>query len=161
MGGRVGWGCIDGPGGDDYHGLDGGETFGARRKGGGVVLQTALKVTGIDHVVLYVRDLERAKRFYMGLLGLEWEHGDAGAAFLRCGAQQVALFEADPGSDIHAGSEVNHLALRLGVGTRSEVRAVLEAAGVRIYGREGDPDCVYFQDPDGHRLQLLTPADRG
>jgi catechol 2,3-dioxygenase-like lactoylglutathione lyase family enzyme len=124
------------------------------------VIQTALKVTGIDHVVLYVQDLERSKRFYMGLLGMEWEHGDDGAAFLRCGTQQVALFEAEAGTDIHAGSEVNHMALRLGTGTRAEVKAILEAAGCKVHGRPGDPDCLYFDDPDGHRLQVLTPAER-
>ncbi len=25
---------------------------------------------------------------------------------------------------------------------------------------QGDPRCSYFSDPDGHRLQLLTPAER-
>jgi catechol 2,3-dioxygenase-like lactoylglutathione lyase family enzyme len=124
------------------------------------MLQTALKVTGIDHVVLHVRDLERSKQFYMGLLGMEWEHGGGKQAFLGCGRQQVALFEVDPGEEVHAGSEVNHMALNLGTGTRAEVKAVLEAAGIAVYGREGDPDCLYFQDPDGHRLQVLTPAER-
>lgn len=125
------------------------------------MVQTALQVTGIDHVVLYVRDLERSKQFYMGLLGMQWEHGDAGAAFLRCGSQQVALFQAAPNADIHAGSEVNHIALRLASGTREEVKAILEAAGLEVHGRPGDPGCLYFRDPDGHRLQLLTPAERG
>jgi catechol-2,3-dioxygenase len=134
--------------------------LGVTVKGGGVVIQTGLKVTGIDHVVLYVRDLACSKQFYMGLLGMEWEHGDDGAAFLRCGSQQVALFEAKPGAEIHAGSEVNHMAMRLGTGTREEVKAILEAAGCQVHGRPGDPDCLYFQDPDGHRLQVLTPAER-
>ena len=38
------------------------------------MLGTALKVTGIDHVVLHVQDLARAKRFYIDLLGFEVAH---------------------------------------------------------------------------------------
>jgi catechol 2,3-dioxygenase-like lactoylglutathione lyase family enzyme len=123
------------------------------------MLQTALRVTGIDHVVLYVRDLERAKEFYMGLLGMEWEHGGPGQAFLRCGSQQVALFTLPADAEPHPGSEVNHMALRLAAGEHAAVKAALEAAGCQVHGRPGDPDCLYFTDPDGHRLQVLLPRE--
>lgn len=124
------------------------------------MLQTALKVTGIDHVVLYVADLERSRRFYIDLLGMEIEYEGPGQAFLRCGMQQVALFTARDGAPIHAGSELNHMALRLAAGERDAVKATLEAAGVEVHGRPRDPDCLYFHDPDGHRLQVLTPAEQ-
>ena len=32
--------------------------------------------------------------------------------FLKCGNQGVALFEVDDDEEVHAGSEVNHMALR-------------------------------------------------
>jgi catechol 2,3-dioxygenase-like lactoylglutathione lyase family enzyme len=124
------------------------------------MLQTMLKVTGIDHVVLYVQDLERAKTFYMGLLGMELEHEGPGQAFLRGGTQQVALFTPRAGVELRGGSELNHLALRLAAGERAEVKAALEAAGCEVHGRPRDPDCLYFTDPDGHRLQVLTPAEQ-
>ena len=124
------------------------------------MLQTALQVTGIDHVVLYVQDLERAKEFYMGLLGMEWEHGGPGQAFLRCGTQQIALFALRDGVELHPGSELNHMALRLASGERAAVKAALEAAGCEVHGRANDPDCLYFADPDGHRLQVLVPAEQ-
>ncbi|HEY7067366.1 MAG TPA: VOC family protein [Chloroflexota bacterium] len=124
------------------------------------MLQTALKVTGIDHVVLYVRDLERARAFYEGFLGMELEHEGPGQAFLRCGTQQVALFTQREGMELRPGSEMNHMALRLAAGERAEVKAALEAAGCEVHGRPRDPDCLYFTDPDGHRLQVLTPAEQ-
>jgi len=31
----------------------------------------------------------------------------------------------------------------------------LEEEGIMVEGRTGDPTCIYFDDPDGHRLQLL------
>src|SRR5258708_29000083 len=70
-----------------------------------------LQVSGIDHVVLHVADLERAHRFYTELLGFEIAHEFPGHSFLRCGTQIVGLFEH--AGDLHARDEMNHLALRL------------------------------------------------
>lgn len=124
------------------------------------MIKTTLKVTGIDHVVLYVRDLERSKRFYIDLLGMEVDFENSWQAFLRCGNQEVALFQVQDGAALHAGSEMNHMALRLESGEYAQVKAALEAAGCEVTGRPGDPQCIYFSDPDGHRLQLLTPAEQ-
>ena len=125
------------------------------------MLKTALKVMGIDHVVLHVGDLEQSKRFYIDLLGFRVNHESDWQSFLWCGNQQVALFQMRDGGDIHAGREMNHMALRLESGEYEEVKATLEAAGVEVSGRPGDPHCIYFDDPDGHRLQLLTAQEQG
>lgn len=37
-------------------------------------MKAPLKVTGIDHVVLYVKELTRSRKFYVGFLGMEVEH---------------------------------------------------------------------------------------
>ena len=116
---------------------------------------TKLKVSGIDHVVLHVEDLDRSKRFYIDLLGFEIAHEGGRNSFLRCGTQQVALFERKD-RDIHAGDEMNHMALRLAAGEFAEVKGILEAEGIKVTGRPGDDECIYFSDPDGHRLQVLT-----
>ena len=55
--------------------------------------------------------------------------------------------------------ELNHLALRLDGGERAAVKATLEEHGCTVFGRSGDPNCLYFNDPDGHRLQLLLPGE--
>lgn len=123
-------------------------------------MKSSIKVTGIDHVVLHVKDLARSKKFYIELLGMEVEHESSWQLFLKCGNQGVALFEVEDGSKIHGGNEVNHMALRLKSGEHEKVKAVLEEAGCEVSGRRGDPQCIYFSDPDGHRLQLLTPAER-
>jgi catechol 2,3-dioxygenase-like lactoylglutathione lyase family enzyme len=125
------------------------------------MIQTSLKVTGIDHVVIYTSDLPRAKRFYTGLLGMTVAHESSWQSFLHCGSQQVALFQIRDGQDFAPGSEVNHMALRLASGEYEEVKATLERAGVQVSGRPGDPHCLYFADPDGHRLQVLTPHEQG
>ena len=122
-------------------------------------MNSSLKVNAIDHVVLHVKDLARSKKFYMDFLGMEPDHETSWQCFLKCGNQGVALFEVENGEEIHAGSEVNHMALRLTSGDYTRVRATLERAGIQVSGRPGDPQCVYFSDPDGHRLQLLMPEE--
>ena len=125
------------------------------------MIQTALKVTGIDHVVLHVRDLPRARHFYIDVLGMTVAHENDRQCFLHCGnGQQIALFLSRDDADIHAGSEMNHMALRLESGECEEVKARLEAEGCTISGRRGDPNCIYFSDPEGHRLQVLTPKEQ-
>jgi len=33
----------------------------------------------------------------------------------------------------------------------------LESNGATVFGRPGDDRCIYFDDPDGHRLQIMYP----
>lgn len=123
-------------------------------------MKSPLKVNGIDHVVLHVKDLARSKKFYIDLLGMEVDHEYSWGVFLCCGNQMVALFEVEKGEKIHAGDEMNHMALRLKSGDYKKVKGILEEAGVEVSGRSGESHCIYFSDPDGHRLQLLTPEEQ-
>ncbi len=123
-------------------------------------MKSPLKVTGIDHVVLHVKELARSRKFYVGLLGMSVQHESSWQLFLKCGSQGVALFEVEEEERIHGGSEMNHMALRLKSGEYEKVKALLEETGCKVSGRRGDARCIYFSDPDGHRLQLLTPAER-
>ena len=114
-----------------------------------------IKATGIDHVVVHVKDVSRARQFYVGLLGMEVAHENAGRVFLRCGQQQLALFEGRQPAETAAGRDLNHIALQVESGSYEEVKSSLEASGIAVTGRRGDPHCIYFQDPDGHQLQIL------
>ena len=122
-------------------------------------MESPLKVTGIDHVVFHVKDLPRARKFYVDFLGMEVDHERDWQCFLKCGSQGVALFEVEDNEAVHGGSEVNHMALRLAAGEYARVKATLESAGITVHGRKGDPHCIYFDDPDGHQLQLLMPTE--
>lgn len=120
-------------------------------------MKSPLQVTGIDHVVFHVKDLVRSKKFYVDFLGMDIEHESSWQCFLKCGNQGLALFEAEDDAEIHGGSEVNHMALQLVSGDYQRVKSTLENAGLEVTGRQGDPTCIYFSDPDGHRLQVLMP----
>ena len=121
------------------------------------MVQTKLQIrtTGIDHVVLWVNDLERSKGFYLDLLGMSVAQENDWQCFMWCGQQQVALFHKRQGIEVRSGTELNHMALAMEPSTYEAVKERLEAEGIEVIGRTGDPTCVYFSDPDGHRLQLL------
>jgi catechol 2,3-dioxygenase-like lactoylglutathione lyase family enzyme len=116
---------------------------------------STLKVTGINHVVLHVTDLDRSRTFYMEALGFVDRGIVLGfrAAFLRCGMQGLDLFET-AGRDVHGGEEMNHMALNVDVADVESLVAGLPVAG--IDGFEMSPrNSVFIADPDGHRIELL------
>ena len=118
-----------------------------------------MKVSGLDHLVLHVRDMARAKKFYVDVLGMTIERENSWQTFMHCGSQGVALFEVKD-SEFLPGHDLNHLALVVDEGTRESIKETLEQAGTTVEGRDSDPTCVYFDDPDGHRIQILYPGFR-
>jgi catechol 2,3-dioxygenase-like lactoylglutathione lyase family enzyme len=118
---------------------------------------TRLKVTGINHVVLHVADVERSKRFYTEVLGFEDRNISAGpsmkASFLACGVQGLDLFEVASG-DVHGGEEMNHMALSVAADDLDEILAELSKLGVETSGRTRR-NTVFISDPDGHRIEML------
>ena len=123
-----------------------------------------LQVTGINHVVLHVTDLERSKQFYMGVLGFEDRNISDGppgmrACFLLCGTQGLDLFEVS--GDVHGGAEMNHMALNVAAEDLDQLVTLLTRAGVDATART-PRNSVFIADPDGHRLEMLplTASER-
>ena len=123
----------------------------------------ALQVTEINHVALFVTDLERSRKFYMELLGFEdrtlkVNPGQATnphqtMSFLVCGSQGLDLFQGT-GGDVHTGKEMNHMAFSVAIDDVDEVSSVLERAGVEALERT-PRNSVFISDPDGHRIEIL------
>jgi catechol 2,3-dioxygenase-like lactoylglutathione lyase family enzyme len=114
-----------------------------------------IQATGVDHVVLHVNDVQRSKKFYTEILGMTAYREDDGQVFLHAGQQGVALFKKAGETPLTAGNDLNHLALNVAEGTYETLKAELERHGVAVTGRPGEDRCIYFRDPDGHRLQLM------
>jgi catechol 2,3-dioxygenase-like lactoylglutathione lyase family enzyme len=113
-----------------------------------------IEASGIDHIVLHVSDVQRSKAFYTERLGMTVYRENDRQVFLHAGVQGVALFKRDAAAPA-AGGDLNHLALNVAGGSYESLKAELESHGVSVSGRPGDDHCIYFNDPDGHRLQLM------
>ena len=117
-----------------------------------------VQVNGINHIVLHVQDVARAKKFYTELLGMTVYRENDRQAFMHCGQQGVALFKKQGDTPRTTGNDLNHMAFDVTTGTYEALKAELEKHGVAVSGRPGEDRCIYFQDPDGHRLQLMVRA---
>ena len=115
-----------------------------------------IQATGIDHLVLHVSDVPRARKFYTDVLGMTVYRENDRQVFLHAGQQGVALFQKQGDGPLKTANDLNHLALNVASGTYEVLKADLEKHGVIVTGRPGEDHCIYFQDPDGHRLQLMV-----
>ena len=129
-----------------------------------------IKTDGIDHVVLFVKDYERAKKFYSDVLGMTVHHEQAIGGFLNAGpGHLLALFQKErmhswdegrpryhDARDVIGGSEFNRVSLTTDSGTRESVKAEIESKGVKVHSRSDDPEGLYFEDLDGHPIRLYV-----
>lgn len=130
-------------------------------------------IDGIVETILYVDDLARAVAFYRDVLGLEPMTGDAARfqSFAAGERQVLLLFKRGgtlapttvPGGVIppHDGSGPHHIGFAVTAGAYERWRAELTAKGIKIesetrWARGGRS--LYFRDPDGHLLELITPG---
>jgi glyoxylase I family protein len=133
------------------------------------------KLLGLDHVVLRVRDLEAALRFYVGMLGCtEERRSDAlGLVQLRAGASLIDLVPVDSPLGRHGGGppdpsakNVDHFCLRIEPFDGETLAAHLRAHGVEPgdvgerYGADGHGPSMYLRDPDGNVVELKGPPVR-
>jgi catechol 2,3-dioxygenase-like lactoylglutathione lyase family enzyme len=123
-----------------------------------------LRVEGIDHVALTVRDVRRSVAWYRDVLGLERRYEDVWGdvpAVVGAGTTALALFPArvpepgpPPGREVLA---VRHIAFRVGRADFAQARAHLEARGiVPTFEDHVAAHSLYFADPDGHQLEITT-----
>jgi catechol 2,3-dioxygenase-like lactoylglutathione lyase family enzyme len=114
--------------------------------GAGQDRRGTFQATGLDHVALDVRDVPRARDFYVKHLGLEvTRDGGQDNCFLGSGGDFfLTLFRADrPG--------LNHYCYAIKGYDPDRAEEALKAAGLTPR-REGNR--VYFQDADGIRVQV-------
>jgi catechol 2,3-dioxygenase-like lactoylglutathione lyase family enzyme len=107
-----------------------------------------------DFVSVFTQDIERAKEFYAGTLGLEIETESESDMEFRCG--QVTLDVFDP-SSIGQQFAPSPAGLALRVHDVDAARAELEAKGVEFVADTWDSGVCHFaafRDPDGNALIL-------
>ena len=130
-------------------------------------------VNGIVETALYVADLHRSTRFYEEVLGFPEIMREEGRLHaLAVADKQVLLLFALGGSTVptdtpggripaHDGKGQLHVAFSVAASDVQGWRDHLGRANVSI---ESEVDCpggghsIYFRDPDGHAVELITPG---
>lgn len=125
-----------------------------------------IRVLGIDHAAISVRDLDRSLKFYTEVLGLRVsprENQKPGTEyFLDCGASLIGLIQGDPEGEKHllqdAGLGGNHVSFRVHTRDFDACVEALKARNVAItFQKKREKSwSVYFLDPDGNKLELTS-----
>lgn len=130
-------------------------------------------LTGIIETALYVDDLERASKFYEGILGLQRIGGEQGRLHAYSVARRNVLLLFKRGATAepvhsaigvippHDGSGQNHFALSISAAELPAWEQHLAAHALTIESRIRWPlggTSIYFRDPDGHLVELATPG---
>ncbi|TYB96012.1 VOC family virulence protein [Micromonospora sp. WP24] len=128
---------------------------------------SGVPVTGFDHLVLNVADVERSLEFYCGRLGLapervdEWRAGRVPFPSVRVSPDTIIdLVRGDRGE-----SNVDHFCL---VVAPLDWAAVIDSGAFTVlegpvgrFGARGSATSIYVRDPDGNSVELRWyPADR-
>lgn len=131
------------------------------------------RINGVVETILYTADLPRAVAFYRDVLGLAPMTGDPARfqAFDSGAGRVLLLFKRGatlvattvPGGVIppHDGSGPLHIAFAIDAADYEPWRARLEGCGVAIESEthwERGGRSLYFRDPDGDLVELVTPG---
>ncbi len=123
-----------------------------------------VQVTGFDHIVLNVSDVERSAQWYQEKLGVglermeEWRRGEVLFPSLRIDEHTlIDLFESE-----RTGENLNHFAV---VVDADDLQAIAEsgefdlagpAEPADLFGARGQGLGIYVKDPDGNTVELRT-----
>jgi catechol 2,3-dioxygenase len=128
----------------------------------------SMKIQGVGHVVLKVRDLDRSAAFYAGVLGLkEVARFPGRMVFFSAGSNHHDLAVVAVGPDAPAPLEsavgLAHVALKIGdsLDLLREAKALLDAHEVPIRGTRDHrvSQSIYCEDPDGNTVELFVDGD--
>jgi len=120
-----------------------------------------MQVTQLNHTAIPVADLDRSIRFYEDVLGLKQiprpDFGFPGAWFRLGVDQELHMIARENTWDEPLWDR--HFALM--IDDSPAFAAHLTAKGVEFRGPSNRPDGatqIFFRDPDGHVVELCTPA---
>ena len=125
----------------------------------------AFSIRQLDHVVVYVADMQRALRFYCDTLGCTVERRPSERLVqMRAGASMIDLMQKPEGAGDDSPN-MDHFAVAIEPFDEAALRDHLATHGVEPgevfsrYGAEGQGPSMYIHDPDGNMVELKGPPD--
>lgn len=123
-----------------------------------------MPVTALDHMVMYVSDIEEAVDFYTTLDGIDEGEYAGVRKYLEVGDQRINLRHADDTELVAANPEAGSADICLISDTPLDaVRADLESRNIDIIegpvprsGAHGELSSIYFRDPDGNLVEIAN-----
>jgi catechol 2,3-dioxygenase-like lactoylglutathione lyase family enzyme len=121
-----------------------------------------MKLEGIDHIAMGVRDIERSAKWYIDVLGFERLHEgmwNGVPTFIGKGNTGIALFPANQEQKTSAHREIRmlHLAFRTNRENFLAAQRELDKLGIEFEFQDHEiSHSIYFRDPDGHQLEITT-----
>ncbi|MBI5909121.1 MAG: VOC family protein [Betaproteobacteria bacterium] len=125
-----------------------------------------MKIQSLGHVVIKVRNQQRAEAFYNGLLGIPIAARlpPLSMTFFTLGNHHDFAVAAvgDDALDAPANSPgLLHVAFKIGtrIDELHEAKLQLEAAGLKVQAYDHEVSkSIYFNDPDGNTIELYVDA---
>jgi len=128
----------------------------------------SIKVSGIEHIVLTVKNIEESLKFYNQVLGMEIITSGEGRKALKFGSQKIILQE--PGSESEPKAHkpvpgsadicfISHVPMNRIIEELKKKHAEIIKGPAEKTGANGKIISVYLRDPDGNLLEILNTGE--
>ncbi|OIO37480.1 MAG: hypothetical protein AUJ72_04450 [Candidatus Omnitrophica bacterium CG1_02_46_14] len=125
-----------------------------------------IKILGIDHVAINVRDLDRSLEFYTKVIGLKVTKREVSKPgieyFLDCGTSLVGLIQGNKAEGAHllrdGGVGGNHVSFRVETKEFDRIADEIKRLGLAIthLKKREKSWSIYFLDIDGNKLEMTA-----
>ena len=131
-----------------------------------------VRIKKLGHVGIFVKDIEKSKKFYTGILGFKVSDvNEQGIVFLRCSTDHhdtvlVPIPKESQDSDQAKRMEIQQISYEVDrIEDLREALASLKKNGVTIVAGlqqrgPGNDKTIDFLDPDGNNIQLYCEMDQ-
>jgi catechol 2,3-dioxygenase-like lactoylglutathione lyase family enzyme len=128
-----------------------------------------MAISGLDHIVLNVADIERSLRFYSDVLGLSperveaWRKREISFPSVRINSSTLIDLVANGAPSPSAHENLAHFCLVIDdpsldgfMQTLASASVPIETGPVQRWGARGNAQSIYFRDPDANLIEVRT-----